>query len=91
MAIDKEKLKQQLIDIYEGYTKDINDKDTKDKAQKLFFEYVYTAGSLDREFLTAVNGLEHIGWEYSRSTRKERDWKMGQDEAGKILEKLKSL
>jgi hypothetical protein len=91
MAIDKEKLKQQLIEIYEGYTKDINDNDTKEKAQKLFFEYVYTSSSLDREFLTAVNGLEHIGWEYSRSTKKEINWKMKVEEAIRILEKLKGL
>lgn len=91
MAVDKQKLKQELIGIYEGYSKDINNQDIMKKAQDLFFSYVYNTDSLDRELIYAVQCLEHIGWEYSRSTRNEQNWKLGNEEATKILEKLKNI
>lgn len=82
-------LQKKLIEIYSGYIKDVNNSEIKSMAQKLFFEFVYMSDSLDRDLMNAVNGLEHIGWEYSRSTKKESQWKMGQEEASQILEKLK--
>jgi hypothetical protein len=91
MVVDKQKLKEELIQVYEGYSKDINNKDIMKKAQDLFFNYVYNTDSMDRELVLAVQNLEHIGWEYSRSTRNEQKWKLGSEEAAKILEKLKSL
>ncbi|MDD5194012.1 MAG: hypothetical protein PHF67_05540 [Candidatus Nanoarchaeia archaeon] len=90
---EKKKLKYELIDLYEGYLKNLADKEIMSKAQKLFFDYVYSAEILDRDLNDAVHGLEHIGWEYPRSTKtiSEGSWKMKEDEAKKILEKLKKI
>ena len=86
---DKEKLKQLLIEIYEGYIRNINDNNIRTKAQKLFLEYVYSKDLIDKELMNAVQGLEHIGWEYSRSTKIESPWKMHESEAIQIAGKLK--
>jgi hypothetical protein len=91
MVVNIQKLKANLLEIYEGYSKDVSDKSISKKAQDLFFEYVYNADSLDRDLVRAVQGLEHIGWEYSRSTRKEQNWKMGAEEANEIFGKLKEI
>ena len=89
----KKKLRYELIDIYEGYLKNTSDKDIIAKAQKLFFEYVYSIDVMDRDLMTAIPGLEHIGWEYPRLTKSEAEnsWKMKDDEARKILEQLKKI
>ena len=88
--LEKNKLRMRLIDIYEGYLKDVNDKEVKLKAQNLFFEYIYMSDMLDKEFVNAVSGLEHIGWEFSRSTKApEHDWKMDTENAQLILGKLR--
>ena len=85
---DYGKIKKRLIDIYEGYIKNDNDSNVRSNAQNLFFEFVYMSDSLDRDLVNAVNGLEHIGWEYSRSTKIETQWKMPREEAIKILNAL---
>ena len=89
----KKKLRYELIDIYEAYLKNTSDKVVMSKAQKLFFEYVYSIDVMDRDLMTAIPGLEHIGWEYPRSTKvmNEGSWKMKEDEARKILEQLKKI
>jgi hypothetical protein len=87
--LDTEKLKQELIEVYEGYIRNTNDPNVRKKAQKLFFEYVYSNETTDKELMNAVQGLEHIGWEYSRSTKNETSWKMNENEAIKIANKLK--
>ncbi len=89
----KKKLRYELIDIYDRYSKNPKDKDIIAKAQKLFFDYVYSIDVIDRDLMTAIPGLEHIGWEYPRSTKvmNEGSWKMKDDEARKILEQLKKI
>jgi hypothetical protein len=87
---EKEKLRQKLVEIYEGYTEDDKNSEVKKKAQNLFFEFVYATDSMDKDLLNSVNGLEHIGWEYPRSTKTaEKDWKMNHENAVNILKQLK--
>lgn len=88
--IEKSKLKSRLIEIYNGYVEDVNDKEVKKRARDLFFEFVYANDSMEKDLLNAINGLEHIGWEFSRSTKTaERDWKMNKENAEIILAKLR--
>jgi len=88
--IDKNKLKQEISEIYEGYIKNQNDSNIRSRAQKLFFDYIYMNNILDRELISAIQGLEHIGWEFSRGLQTPNSqWKMKEDEARQILAKLK--
>lgn len=87
--LERNKLKSRLIEIYNGYVEDVNDKEVRKRAQDLFFEFVYASDSMDKDLLNAISGLEHIGWEFSRSTKTvERDWKMSKENAEMILAKL---
>ena len=88
--IDKSKLRMRLLEIYTGYIEDADDKEVKKRAQELFFEYIYMSDMLDKEFVNAVCGLEHIGWDFSRSTKaSEPNWKMDTENAQLILGKLR--
>ncbi len=89
MAINKEDLKKELTEIYDGYIKDNRDNNIKQKAQKIFLEYTYSSGALDRELMEAIWGLEHIGYDYGRGSQKG-EWKLNEEDAKKILEKLKA-
>ena len=87
---EKHKLRQQLIEIYEGYIKNNKDYEVMKKAQKLFFDYLYLNDIPDRDLMTAVHGLEHIGWEFSRGLQNPSvNWKMNEAEAKDILNKLR--
>ena len=85
---NKEVMKKELIEIYEGYIKDNKDKEAKDKAQKMFLEYTYASGITDRGLMDAIWGLEHIGYDYGRGSQKG-EWKLSEEDAKRILEKIK--
>jgi hypothetical protein len=87
---EKSKLKTILIEVYEGYVRNRNDSDVKNKAQKIFFDYIYNNSIIDRDLVNAIQGLEHIGWEFSRGLNMNVEWKMKEDEAREILGKLKN-
>ena len=86
---ERQKLKKQIIDVYEGYIRDNKNKDVILKAQRLFFEYLYAQDIPKRELMEAIHGLEHIGWEFSRGLEKPNsNWKMSEEEARAILNKI---
>lgn len=87
---EKQKLKKELVEIYQGYIKNNKDNDIRSRAQKLFFDYIYNNDILDRDLMIAIHGLEHIGWEFSRGLNSPNSqWKMKEDEAEQILNKIK--
>ena len=88
MALQKEELKKELIEIYEGYIKDSKNKDIKDRAQKIFMDYTYASSATDRELMDGIWGLEHIGYDYGRGSQKG-EWKLSEEDAKRILEKIK--
>ena len=86
---EKIKLKEQLIQIYKEFIENRDNPEVRQKAQKLFFDYIYNNSITDREFLIAIHGLEHIGWEFSRGLQNpSQNWKMREEEAKEILAKL---
>ena len=87
--IKKEELKKELIEIYEGYIKDNKNKEVKDKAQKIFMDYTYSSGITERELMDGIWGLEHIGYDYGRGSQKG-EWKLSEEDAKRIVEKLKN-
>jgi len=87
---EKLKLREELVNLYEGYVRDSSSSEIRSRAQKLFFNYIYDNSITDREFMAAIHGLEHIGWEFSRGLKSTTgNWKMREDEAKEILAKLK--
>ena len=88
MAMEKDELKKELIEIYEGYIKDSKNLTIKEKAKKIFMEYTYASGITERELMDAIWGLEHIGYDYGRGKQKG-EWKLSELDAKNILEKLK--
>lgn len=88
--INKEKLKKQLIEIYEGYTQDIKNADIKARAQKLFLEYTYMGDIFDKVIIDAIRGLEHIGFDFGRTTQRGV-WNLTSEDAEEILKSLKSV
>ena len=85
---ETEAQKKELIEIYENYIKDSSDNSIKQRAQKIFINYTSAAGTMDRELMDAIWGLEHIGYDYGRGSQKGI-WKLTIPDAQKILEKLK--
>lgn len=89
MILDPEALKSELIEIYQKYLADKNDNLNKNKAQKLFLEYVYVSDDLDNILKSAIHDLERIGWDYPRSTVKTMIWRLEDDEVKIIIKKLR--
>jgi len=88
MALNKEEIKKQLIELYGGYIQNNKNPDIKNKAQTIFMDYTSSGGVTERELMDAIWGLEHIGYDYSRGSQKG-EWKLSEEDAKKILEKLK--
>jgi len=88
MALQKEELKKELIEIYEGYLKDNKDSSIKQRAQKIFMDYTYSSEITERTLMDAIWGLEHIGYDYGRGSQKG-EWKLSELDSKNILEKLK--
>jgi hypothetical protein len=87
----KAELIKKLIEIYDSYILNKYSKEVKEKAQKLFFDYIYNNSIIDKNILNAVQGFEHIGWEYKRGLNINFTWKMEKEQAQEIAEKLKLL
>lgn len=88
MALNKEELKKELIKIYEGYIKNNKDNDVKRRAKKIFMDYTYSSEITDRDLMDGIWGLEHIGYDYGRGSQRG-EWKLSEEDAKKILEKIK--
>ena len=85
---NKEIIKKDLVEIYEGYIKDSKNKEIKSKAQKLFLEFTYMSGDVDKNLMEAIRGLEHIGFDFGRANQRGA-WNLTPEEAQEIFKNIK--
>lgn len=81
MDLNINKLKEDLLLIYETYTKDKHDFSIKSKSAELYSKYKDVGPMLDKNILLALNNLVDIAYE----TGKELDVKYAKE----ILQQLK--
>ena len=63
MALDRQKLRRELIRVYSAYARDPTDAEMKKTARRLHQEYGDSGRFVDRSMALAVSLLANIGWE----------------------------
>ncbi|MBI2580037.1 MAG: hypothetical protein HYW27_03990 [Candidatus Aenigmarchaeota archaeon] len=62
-ALNTERLREELIKIYESYSRNPEDETAKTKARKIYSSFMNAMPLLDENMRHAVNLLVAIGWQ----------------------------
>lgn len=73
-AYDRDKLRQELIEVYSAYVKDPTDYKMKRKARMLHTMYGGAGNSADRVIRGSINSLVEIGWNLPSPPKPTREF-----------------